>query len=955
MQFCCPTCKNKLVHSASEVHSTQDTGYLSCENCQTVTPVINGITFFTETDISIGEDRLEQFDSLNKSIENKRDEYVEFIAKKVSKDLVDPYSAFQPFNESSRSFYPFISSLKSSVLKPNDVILDTWCRTGWSAFFLAGMFPEQQIVSVWEGNRDVLGYQGFDYWLSAENKPENLTIIFHDVNKALPIEDDSIKLVYGLDTLHRYNQSVLVSELLRVTSNEGVIVWPHIHLTNSEPKPFFERGEKQLHGTDYDRYFNRLLESKKRKAYILSEPKMFSLDQRQSIYNDPNTTDYNALIAILPETLDFELSPYAYRSEEFSSLRTLVNPYLKINLNNQKVTLDPSYLNGVVGVMLDRHPIYHRKIEKAAKFRLTEVQSKVIYLAEHGYTNSEIVDTLQISTEAFFTEVEELVEAEIIHMLPLSNNAVNLQLFHGARFKPSKPSTHSLWKMRNIANKQFEKQSMIVNAADGSELTKEDSIYLINSLKNRLADLLSPDDIIFISSKPHFESILLFWAATEIGIEVCILSTEMPMPMKCELIQDHKPKKIFVDSVVYKQLSSENIEFDLIVFDEDVQGISEEILFSSWLDHSDTEPEFDDFKADSRKPAVTLFTSGTTGKPKGIRLSHASLYRSGQVLSETYEWNQTDRLLMVSELDSMSGLRNVCIATQFCGVSIVIPNFNDTDPHIFSIIEAIQKHDVSLLSATPALVKQLIQLGDRIKKDIRSLRQVICTGGNLSPKLVSEFRDLFDIQVLNYYGLTETTGLCIGVVPNEQENMNGSIGVSIDSIAQIVSEDGELLKAGEVGRLRIFNDRLMSGYLNPNDSSNLHMDNGWLYTGDLAYVNDEGHYFLKARERDIIKDHAGNVIYLSEVEDCISTHPKVKEAAVCQMDDIGMEYLGAFVIPEDIGTEDFKADLKSFISENIGPNKVPKFIEFLEEFPETSRGKIDKKSLKANYLNVSIK
>ncbi|WP_462249546.1 class I adenylate-forming enzyme family protein [Ekhidna sp.] len=957
MQFHCLVCKSELTLFAKspELEGNSKDGYLECPNCTISTPIVNGIKFFNETDISIHSDPYTETDRIKSNIESKRNDYEKFISAKISKGLVDPYSAFQPFNESSRAFYPFINLLVDKVLKPGDVILDTWCRTGWSGYFLASMFPEQHVISIWEGNQDVLGYQGFDFWYSEERRPKNLEIVYHDLGKKLPIEDNAIKFVYGLDTLHRYDQSVLVSELLRVTSEDGVIIWPHIHLTNSDPAPFFERGERQLHGLDYQRFFDRVLRNKSKKAYVLSEPAMFSLSSEQILESTPDTVDYNAIIAVLPESLiGSTLAPFCYENEDFNRLYTLVNPYLKIDLNNQNVVLDPEHLNGVVGVMLDRHPIYHRKIEGAHNYRLSELQTKIIYLAENGYSNSEIIHSLRITENDFFEAVKQLSEVEIVHILPLVANAVNLQQFHGAKRAPSAPFKHTLTQQRTKSGKSFTSQAVIINDEDGSELFYNDTSFLIENIQSLLLEKTSPGDCLFVCSKPHFESVLVFWAASEIGLNVCILNTEMPIKMKLELENELLPKFVFLDKQLHNEFAQSSTS-KIVVFDEEDSDSSDILWFSEWMENTNGEASFAKKIIKPDFIAATLFTSGTTGKPKGIKLSHSSLYRSGELLSQFYQWNSDDKLLMVSELDSMSGLRNVCIATQFAGVTIVIPKYSSDSPKIFSIVETIANHQVTLLSTTPALIRQFIQLGERIKRELKSVRQVICTGGALPVKVAEKFSEIFGIEIIDYYGLTETTGLCISNPSETSHEKAGSIGLAVKSVAQIVSPEGELMAPGEVGRLRIYNDRLMSGYMNPHEASNLSVMDGWLYTGDLAYMDNDGYFYLKGREREIIKDHSGNVIYLSEVENCLLESEYVSEAVVCSVIIDDIEYLGAFLIETVESPKDLASKLKSYVAEKLGPNKAPYFIKFMEKLPETIRGTIDKKSLIATYLNETSK
>ncbi|MBN8705628.1 MAG: hypothetical protein J0L62_07105 [Bacteroidetes bacterium] len=234
--------------------------------------------------------------------------YKHFLKEKGKRTAPDLYAAFQPFNESSRAFEPFVPFLKKN-LKPGDVILDTWCRTGWSSLYLSGLFPEQKILSVWEGNKGVLGYQGFLFWFEKSKRPDNLEIIFTDNNQTLPLPDHSIRLVYGLDTLHRYKKPTLINELIRVSAEDGFIIFPHVHLDNSRPDPFFERGGDIKLGSEWDFYLTNKLTGTNRKHFIFSEPALFEFPEKTPFISTPEMEDYNGLIGIFPDTnipTDFE-------------------------------------------------------------------------------------------------------------------------------------------------------------------------------------------------------------------------------------------------------------------------------------------------------------------------------------------------------------------------------------------------------------------------------------------------------------------------------------------------------------------------------------------------------------------------------------------------------------------------------------------------------------------------
>ncbi|HEY9036956.1 MAG TPA: hypothetical protein VIM96_09625 [Pseudomonadales bacterium] len=171
----CPHCHAPLQHRAPWLH---------CAACQTAWPVLAGFPCFAHP-LPAADANDAQHQTLMREQLGDAGAYQHLIDEKQRRGHFDLYAAFQPFNESTRALYPLLPLLRD-VLRPGDVILDTWCRTGYSAAFLAGLFPEQQVIALWEGNSNVLGYRGFHHWLPEHQRPDNLSIVFTHADQPLP-------------------------------------------------------------------------------------------------------------------------------------------------------------------------------------------------------------------------------------------------------------------------------------------------------------------------------------------------------------------------------------------------------------------------------------------------------------------------------------------------------------------------------------------------------------------------------------------------------------------------------------------------------------------------------------------------------------------------------------------------------------------------------------------------
>lgn len=297
------------------------------------TPSIGNMIFYNESDIfpnivnTIKEDK-------QTSVVEEEGKYKHFLKQKGRRPNYDLYACFQPFNESFKAVFPFLKELQKTV-KKGDVILSLWDRSGWLTNLLAGLFPEQHIVATWEGNKDVLGYKGFHFWMKNQ---QNVSILFCDLNQPLPIKSSSIAFSCGYDTFHNFDQALLLNELFRVVKLDGAILFPHVHLTNSEPDPYFDRGCKQMHGTDYQKSFDHLAKSSDWRGFVFSEPALFvanDIDRSQDIkvISNPNSSDYNSTIALFnKEWENKSLSAFSMNDiVDIDNARVLINLLVHID------------------------------------------------------------------------------------------------------------------------------------------------------------------------------------------------------------------------------------------------------------------------------------------------------------------------------------------------------------------------------------------------------------------------------------------------------------------------------------------------------------------------------------------------------------------------------------------------------------------------------------------------
>jgi long-chain acyl-CoA synthetase len=338
--------------------------------------------------------------------------------------------------------------------------------------------------------------------------------------------------------------------------------------------------------------------------------------------------------------------------------------------------------------------------------------------------------------------------------------------------------------------------------------------------------------------------------------------------------------------------------------------------------------------------AVILYTSGTTGTPKGAELTHANLHRNCDVAVGM--WDLGSETITLGALPLFHSFGQTCSmnATIAAGGTLtLIPRF---DP--MKALEIIQRDRVSVFLAVPTMYGALFHQENRENYDTSTLK--LCgSGGSAMPvELMRGFEQAFNCKVLEGYGLSETSPVASFNHP-DRERKPGSIGTPVDGVEmKIVDDDGEEVEQGGVGEIVIRGHNVMKGYWNNPDATADAIRNGWLYTGDMAKVDEEGYFFIVDRKKDMII-RGGYNVYPREIEEVLYEHPAVREAAVVGVphDDLG-EDVGAAVVLKD-GVDASAEDLRDYVKQQVAAYKYPRQIWFYDELPKGPTGKILKREI----------
>ena len=901
-------------------------------------PQVSNIKFFNEAALKISKLSSDNQSKINEKI--NAETYELFCKNKYRKPVFDLYAMFNPFNEASKAFYPFIPYLKKH-LKKGDIILDVGSRTGWSTALLSKLFPEQNIISIWEGDTDVLGYNGFSYWFSNQDQASNIEIYFCNLKERLPFEDQSIAFVFGFDVLHRHLKSNLIPEILRVTKPNGIILFPHVHLSNNEPSPYFARDGDLIHGKEYSSFFNQLTPLGK-KGYVFSEPDLYrkSYDQQFNVKANPETTDYNGLVVIshIELELEVEIAHYDYFDFfELSEATLLVNPLLEIDLNNC-VQLRTSNIGEEIIVLLENHPIYNKELQKTIRYQLSTIELILMYWARKNRSCAFIKEQLQVDDQAFKSHLLKLQKLDIVQISTLHARHVRLQHYYSYQeFNDDVAHLHlqSLWK-KAVAN--YHKNTYLLDRNDSTFYTYAEFNEIVECITSTLIQKgIQKGDKIILEADIHFESMGLFWASMNLGIILIPINSALPTNVFETLVAKYKPKVVFLNDTESRQV----LDFaQTIYFDSDAES-NTKIYFSDWLMEIQNTINLPPLRESDL--AVILHTSGSSGMPKGALLTHGQLFQSATNMVKSYLISDKDAYLSIGQLDSMSGLRNACLVTASAGASCVMPSENDRN-NPSSLLESIDESNITFLVASPSLLNQFLskkEVGNRLAK----VKTVLSTGSKLSGHLKESFLKKTNKIIFNYYGLTETTGFCIGETLDSYQLSGNTIGKAIDCIVQIVDTNDLEVPVETTGELRIYSYGNSFGYYQ--DDTVFNGIQKWFYTGDLAKRNASGIIELIGRKKDFIKNARSEIVYFQEIEDALMPLSFIIDTGILCYFENETENLALFVeIDQSNLIEESPIQvIKKELITKIGLSKVPTFIKIINKIPRSSHGKLNRMDL----------
>ena len=368
--------------------------------------------------------------------------------------------------------------------------------------------------------------------------------------------------------------------------------------------------------------------------------------------------------------------------------------------------------------------------------------------------------------------------------------------------------------------------------------------------------------------------------------------------------------------------------------------------------------EFDWPDIDERSAAAMCYTSGTTGNPKGVVYSHRSSYLHTMATCSTngIGVGSSDRVFAIVPMFHANAW-GLPYAALMAGADLVLPDCHMNPPAIIDMIET-QRPTVG--GAVPTIWNDVMHHLEREPDhDISSLRLVACGGSAVPVTMMRTFEDKYDVQIRQLWGMTETSPLAtlawppIGTPEDRHWAIRGTQGRPVCGVEmRIVSDDGAVLPndGQAVGEVEVRGPWITGSYYRGHDDSKF--DSGWLRTGDVGRIDEDGFVTLTDRAKDVIKS-GGEWISSVELETCLIGHPDVLEAAVVGVPDERWQERPLAVVVLNEGAEASAGELRNFLSDKVVRWWLPERWAFADEIPRTSVGKYDKKAIRSRYAEDS--
>lgn len=476
-------------------------------------------------------------------------------------------------------------------------------------------------------------------------------------------------------------------------------------------------------------------------------------------------------------------------------------------------------------------------------------------------------------------------------------------------------------------------------------------LALTNQLANGLLALgVAKGERVAILSENSIEHCLLFMAASKVGAVAVPLNFRLAPAEIGFIVSDSATRVLLVLEGMESTLEALRGQLP--------QGIviatgweSDDHHLESWLAGFSAESPV--VEVDQHEAVIQLYTSGTTGNPKGVVSSHYNILTlcMMNMIATPHRSAQGSAGIICAPLFHIGGAGSLFSSLYHGQHALLHKGF---DP--VRLIDDIERYPVDSVFMVPAMIMMVLQMPDIEQRDFSKLRQIFYGASPISETVLRKALAVFQCDFVQMYGMTETTGTVVNLSSEDHrkaldgrpELLRSCGRPSIGGAVKVVDSNGNEKPPGEVGEIWLKSETNMIGYYNLPEATTTNLTNGWVHTGDAGYMDQEGYLYLKDRIKDMVVS-GGENIYPVEVENAIATHNAVVDVAVIGIpDDKYGEALLAFVVTKADMTLTLE-ELVDSCRDKIAGYKIPRQLEIIDELPRNPSGKILKKVLRAPF------